>query len=122
MPLLQWAQTWYPFISTLGWLKSPPPSYVRESVDFLGELDSIASKVNSTGSDAYTSQADLDLALLNLTLKTRDFHNNVFDFAAVGMFSFRTNFSVVSISSDGVALPKIYCYGTCTTSINMYQL
>ena len=110
MALVTWAQTYFPFMSTIGWLKNPPPSYVGDAVDVLGELDTLAATIRSD-SPSLTSQLDLDLALRNLTLRTRDFHNTAFDGKILGKFSFVTNFSVVAVSLDGRSLPKIYSYG-----------
>ena len=104
---LKYAQEYLVFISDLGWLKSPPASYQRPSIDVLSTLNELSGKIDS---NAFSSQLDLDLALLNLTVNTRNFHNNVI-FGVLGMFTFTTNFSVVSLSTDGSALPQIFLYG-----------
>ena len=103
-------------MTTSGILKNPPPSYTRPPVDVIGELSTIVSRINSTGSDAFTSQLDLDLALRNITVRTRDFHNK-YEGGVTHMFTFKTNFTFVSLSSDGKALPKLYV--TCK-SIEQY--
>ena len=97
-------------MTTVGILKNPPPSYTRPPVDVIGDLNTIKSRINSTGSDAFVSQLDLDLALQNLTVFTRDFHN-AFEGGVTNMFTFQLNITFVSLSSDGKALPKIYLSG-----------
>ena len=105
--LVDWAKDYYVFMSTQGWLQNPPASWQWPAFDFLGGLDNISTIINSNG---FTSQLQLDLALINMTRNTRDFHNKLLT-GTLTMFIFTTNFSVVSLSPDGSSLPQIFVYG-----------
>lgn len=110
--VLDYALDYYPFITTLGWLKDPPPAWERGAFDFIGALEEIAASVNSNSSDAIKSQLEFDLAVSAAALNTRDFHNNfatgIMDNA---MYTFLIDFSVVALSLDGGQVPQIYVYG-----------
>ena len=110
--LLQLAQEHYPIISTLGWLKSPPASWTRGAVDFLGAIGDLSTRVNGTSSDAFASEVDFEYAALNLSISTRDFHNN-FDIGVLGQgyHTFTFPYNPVALSIDGTAVPKIYLFG-----------
>ena len=108
--MIQWGQAYLNLISTLGWLKDPPPSYQRPGVDFMSELGNIASRINSTGSDALQSQLQIDLLLRNLTVRTRDGHNG-FASRMLRSFLFNMNFTVVALSKNGFDTPHLYIYG-----------
>ncbi|EFQ31292.1 peptidase S41 family protein [Colletotrichum graminicola] len=92
--------------STLSWLKSPPASYMLPPVDIEGGLDEIGSKAEA---GQYKSEYDFQLAIFKLIASAHDGH-----FAFRGDvfkgFSFRNRLAadIVSVSRDGVEIPKLY--------------
>lgn len=92
--------------STLAWLKSPPASYMLPPTDIEGGLDDIGSKA---AAGQYKSEYDFQLAIFKLIASAHDGH-----FAFRGDvfkgFSFRNSLAsdIVSVSRDGVEVPKLY--------------
>ncbi|KXH54818.1 peptidase S41 family protein [Colletotrichum salicis] len=92
--------------STLSWLKNPPASYMLPPTDIEGGLDEIEKK-SEAGS--YKSEYEFQLAVFQLIASAHDGH-----FAFRGDvfkgFSFRNNLAadIVSVSRDGVEVPKLY--------------
>ncbi|TEA14817.1 Peptidase S41 family protein ustP [Colletotrichum sidae] len=95
--------------STLAWLKDPPASYMFEPTDILGGLDKIGQKAEAGG---YKSEYDFQLAIFQLIASAHDGH-----FAFRGDvfkgFSFRNTLAndIVSVSRDGIEVPKLYHQG-----------
>ncbi|KAH7073578.1 hypothetical protein BKA63DRAFT_36235 [Paraphoma chrysanthemicola] len=92
--------------STLPWLKAGVKGQI-EPLDVLANLDIIADGIKKK---SYKSDYDVQLSIRQLLDKAGDFHlqyipdiTNVFQFA-------RPTGVLVSISADGLALPKIYLY------------
>ncbi|KAK2055612.1 peptidase S41 family protein [Colletotrichum caudatum] len=92
--------------STLSWLKSPPASYMLPAVDIEGGLDEISGKAEA---GQYKSEYEFQLAIFKLIASAHDGH-----FAFRGDvfkgFSFRNSLAadIVSVSRDGVEVPKLY--------------
>ncbi|KAK1992873.1 peptidase S41 family protein [Colletotrichum falcatum] len=92
--------------STLTWLKSPPASYMLPPTDIEGGLDDIGNKAEA---GQYKSEYDFQLAIFKLIASAHDGH-----FAFRGDvfkgFSFRNALAsdIVSVSRDGVEVPKLY--------------
>ncbi|KAK1676279.1 peptidase S41 family protein [Colletotrichum godetiae] len=95
--------------STISWLKSPPPSYKLPAVDIESGLERIRSKVGAGG---YLSEYDFQLDILELISAAHDGHF-VFRGDVFKVFSFRNSLmnDVVSISQDGVDIPRLYHLG-----------
>ncbi|PSN60256.1 hypothetical protein BS50DRAFT_604824 [Corynespora cassiicola Philippines] len=101
--------------SNLAYLVEPPEGYTGERVDTLEEIQKIYDDLeNDKYKDEYTLMFDLSSVLT----KSYDFH---FAFAAdiLGVFRFRRGnigrglldeFAVVSVSTDGKEVPKLYNY------------
>ena len=88
--------------SEVGWLKNPPQDWKLGKLDIIGELDKIQSNLGS-----FKSEYDVQRAIEAITVKTGNFHFNwAPDLFAV--FTFIRPISIVSLSSDGKGLPKIY--------------
>lgn len=96
--------------STLAWLKDPPESYKIPGVDVIGRLDEIAAKVEANEFESeYDFQREIYLT---------------FSAAHDGHFGFRGDVSrtfwfqnslvsdLVSFSTDGKELPKLYHQGS----------
>ncbi|OCK80288.1 hypothetical protein K432DRAFT_353352 [Lepidopterella palustris CBS 459.81] len=92
--------------TNLQYFKNPPPGYTEKPVDILGGLDQISAKVKSGGYKSdYAVQTDI-VALLN-----QGYDNHLF-YAPdmLGVFGFQRSFTLVSISTDGIALPEAYVF------------
>ncbi|KAF2878259.1 hypothetical protein BDV95DRAFT_479193 [Massariosphaeria phaeospora] len=101
--------------SNLAYLVDPPEGYTEERVDTLEEIQKITDKLkNDEYEDEYTLMSDISAVLT----KSYDFH---FSFSAdiADVFAFRRGnvgrglldeFALISVSSDGKELPKLYNY------------
>jgi hypothetical protein len=113
--LLREIQLYLNWQSNLAYLADPPPGYKGERSDVSGELRRISERVgNGEYLDEYTLHMDIKRAFD----KTYDFHTNwvpdimdIFRFrrGGIGRGLF-DEFALVSISSDGKELPKLYNY------------
>ncbi|KAL0936191.1 peptidase s41 family protein [Colletotrichum truncatum] len=95
--------------STLSWLKNPPGSYMLPPTDIEGGLTQIGEKATAGG---YKSEYDFQLEIFQLFASAHDGH-----FAFRGDvfkgFSFRNKLAsdIVSVSRDGLEVPKLYHLG-----------
>lgn len=94
--------------STIGFLKDPPSGYLLPGVDLMGGLARIESHVRD---GVYTSEYDFELDLYTLVLSAHDGHFNYLPDIFSSVFVFQRTQSLVSISKDGLDLPKIYLQG-----------
>ncbi|KAH8903816.1 hypothetical protein BR93DRAFT_953106 [Coniochaeta sp. PMI_546] len=100
--------------STLAWLKDPPSSYMLPAVDILGGLDNISA---TAVAGQFASEYDFQLSIVELISSAHDGHfayrPDVFK-----AFIFRNSLvaDLVSISRDGLELPKLYHYSDLTTN------
>lgn len=99
--------------TTLSWLKNPPSSYMLPATDILGSLDALGVKAAAGG---FQSEYDFQLALFELIASAHDGH---FAYRAdvFKAFSFRNNLALdlVSVSKDGIEIPKLYHLGELQT-------
>ncbi|KAL9624193.1 MAG: hypothetical protein Q9204_007886, partial [Flavoplaca sp. TL-2023a] len=86
------------------YLKNPPDTYKQPSVDLLGGLDSIQQAVD-TG--VYKNEYDFEAAVQSLIYSTHDAHINLYA-GALSVFTFGAPVSIVSVSTDGIAFPKVF--------------
>ncbi|MCJ1461623.1 hypothetical protein MMC07_000220 [Pseudocyphellaria aurata] len=91
--------------STIGILKKPPSGYLLPGVYLVGGLERIKSNIEN---GIYTSEYDFGLDLHTLVLSAHDGHFNFGPDIFSGVFLFRRNQSLASVSRDGLELPKIY--------------
>jgi hypothetical protein len=103
---IEWMQGFIQFQSTLAWLKNPPAGYDLPPVD-LGGLDKIAQKA---ASGQYHGEYDFELDIYNLITSAGDGHLAYLPFL-IGNFAYMREVSLVSLSLDGVSLPKVYFLG-----------
>jgi hypothetical protein len=103
--------------SNIAYLKNPPKGYTEEPVDIVGELDTMQKQVAAGG---FKTEYDFQLKMLNLFTKAYDNHFAYQpDILASAMqFQRPPGSELVSISSDGVALPEIYTYGDVVKANN----
>ena len=92
------------FQSTLTYLKNPPTSYQQPSVDLLGGLIELQQAID-TG--IFPNQYEFEAALARLLYAAHDGHLSLFA-GILAAFSFGSPYDIVSISVDGVQLPKVY--------------
>ncbi|KAJ5595511.1 Interphotoreceptor retinol-binding [Penicillium hispanicum] len=92
------------FQSTLDILKNPPSGYMMPSTDLLGGIDHILDKASSK---SYSSQFEMDLDVSHLIRSAYDGHLN-FQLCSQSIFNFEIDLPLVSISTDGLALPQVY--------------
>ncbi|XP_014555003.1 hypothetical protein COCVIDRAFT_103559 [Bipolaris victoriae FI3] len=95
--------------SNLAFLKKPPATYTEQPVDIMGQLDNMKTRVATGG---FATEYDFQLAMMDLFTSAYDNH---FAYqpdilASVMQFQRPPGSELVSISSDGVALPEIYAY------------
>ena len=95
------------FQSTLAYLKNPPESYQQPAVDILGGLDEIKDNVDDGN---YKNEYEFELAVQRLLYSAHDAHLTLFA-GALAVFSFGSPLRIVSVSEDGISLPKIYVTG-----------
>lgn len=101
------------FQSTLAYLKNPPPSYQQPATDLLAGLESIENDIKS---GVFKNEYDFEASLQRLIYSAHDAHLVLYA-GALAVFTFGSPLRIVSVSEDGIALPKIYDTGKLTTFI-----
>lgn len=92
------------FQSTLNYLKDPPTGYQQPAVDLIGGLQTIQSNVNS---GTYKNEYEFEVAVQHLLFAAKDDHLDLV-WGIFGAFSFGAPYAIVSVSRDGIELPKIH--------------
>ncbi|KAI1210507.1 uncharacterized protein F4807DRAFT_467207 [Annulohypoxylon truncatum] len=104
--LIQSLKAFVNWQATLTWLKDPPASYMLPPVDVQGSLDNISSTVAAGG---FTNEYDFQLAIVKTVTAAHDGH---FSYVpdVFKAFSFQNDLvaDLVSVSSNGTTLPKLY--------------
>ena len=95
------------FQSTLEYLKNPPPSYQQPAVDVVGSLNNISRRINA--GDFKTEYA-FEAAVQEVVYAAHDDHL-ILDFGILSAFQFGSPLRIVSASTDGIQLPKVYIVG-----------
>ncbi|KAI1873143.1 uncharacterized protein JN550_003396 [Neoarthrinium moseri] len=92
--------------STLAWLKNPPSSYTLPATDIVGRLSNISA---TSASGRFASEYDFQLAIFETFTSAHDGHF-AFRPDIFKAFGFRNALAsdIVSVSSDGKAVPKLY--------------
>ena len=95
--------------SDLEYLKNPPEGYCNPPFDWLGWLDNIQTKINSS---AYSGELEFQTELWYGLSQTFDGHVHWGLDVLTGPFSFMLDptvfIGIASVSTDGVALPEVY--------------
>lgn len=94
-------------------MKNPPESYQQPAVDLLGGLNVIARDVQA---GTYRNEYDFEVALQKLLYATHDSHI-VLDGGALSVFKFGSPVRIVSVSADGIAVPRVYVLGEYNGSV-----
>ncbi|KKY31337.1 putative peptidase s41 family protein [Diaporthe ampelina] len=92
------------FQSTLSYLKNPPANYQRPAVDLVAGLSELQNAVNN---GAFKNQYEFEVALQLLLVSAHDSHLYL-NAGILAAFTFASPYDIVSLSTDGVELPKIY--------------
>lgn len=96
------------FQTTLAYLKNPPIGYLVPGVDIMGGLQNIKENL---GAGRYLSQWDFEVDVYELiNVLPRDGHLN-WPLPLISTFVVRTEQSLISVSTDGIAIPKVYLNG-----------
>ncbi|RMZ70259.1 peptidase S41 family [Pyrenophora seminiperda CCB06] len=95
--------------SNVAYLRNPPKEYTEKAVDIMGELDTMQKQVAVGG---FKSEYEFQLQMLNLFTSAYDNHFAYQpDILASAMqFQRPPGSELVSVSSDGKAMPEIYVY------------
>lgn len=106
---IEFIEPYIQFQSTLAYLKNPPPGWLFPGVDVLGGLTQMKALLLSGG---YKTQWDFEKDVWSLVnILPHDFHFNL-PLPLVSVFEFAVlKGSLVSISSDGLSLPKVFFKG-----------
>jgi hypothetical protein len=81
------------------------------STDIIGGIDTILAKAKSNG---FSSQFDMDFEVNSLIKSAHDGHL-AFQLCSQSIFTYGIDLPLVSISTDGLALPEVY-------TLSMYNL
>lgn len=105
--LLEYLNQTIQFHSTLAYLANPPLGYQQPAVDLLGGLDEIKHDIEGGN---FLSQYDFETTLQGLINAAHDDHLSV-QGGILSTFVYGSPFDIVSLSEDGIQLPKLYLAG-----------
>ncbi|KAK1621622.1 peptidase S41 family protein [Colletotrichum phormii] len=94
----------YDCLNTLEPLANPPEGYLAPGVDVIGGLGQIRARVMK---DKYKSQIEFALDIKRLFTQASDGHFN-YNPALLSLFTFRSLNNLVSVSDDGLSVPRVY--------------
>lgn len=100
------------FHSSIEYLKNPPAGYQQPATDLLGNLELIQGMINTRQFD---NQYEFEAALQSVVYAAHDDHLSLSS-GILGVFSFGTSYRIVSLSKDGIELPKVYLSGRYTSA------
>lgn len=92
------------FQSTLVYLKDPSPSYQQPRIDVLASLDALETQVQA---GIFKTEYDFEVALQTLIYAIHDAYVSL-SAGILSIFTFGSPLRIVSVSSNGINLPKIY--------------
>ena len=95
------------FQSTLAYLKNPPPSYQQPAADLIGSLTSVQQRVQA---GEFKNEYEFEVAVQEVVLAAHDDHLAL-NAGILSAFVFGSPLRIVSVSTDGIELPKIYVVG-----------
>lgn len=100
---------------TQAYLKDPPNDYQQPAVDLFGGLAKIKDRVRA---GQFTNEYDFEIAVQKLILATHDSHVNL-GYGVTSIFTFGSPYGLVSVSTDGIALPKLFIPGQYHVSVRI---
>lgn len=95
------------FQSTLEYLKNPPRSYQQPAVDVIGSFNNIAQRIQA---GEFKNEYTFEVAVQEVIHAAHDDHL-ILDVGILSAFTFGSPLRIVSASTDGIELPKIYILG-----------
>ena len=107
LEFLDYYNTTLQFQTTLEILKSPPPSYQQPPLDIQAALTSIKQRVQA---GEFQNEYEFEVAIMEVVFATHDDHVNL-NAGILSAFNFGSPLRIVSASTDGIELPKIYIPG-----------
>ncbi len=107
LQFIDYYNTTIQFQSTLAYLRNPPAEYRQPAVDVLQGLEQIKANVTN---GVYKSQYVFEADLQHLVYRMHDAHVDL-SAGILSVFTFASPFNLVSASTDGTALPKLYIAG-----------
>ena len=102
--LVSYYKDFLQFQSTLAYLKDPPPSYQQPAIDVLASLDALEAQVQA---GTFKTEYDFEVALQTVIYATHDAHVSL-SAGILSIFTFGSPLRIVSVSTNGIELPKIY--------------
>jgi hypothetical protein len=95
--------------SNIAYLKNPPQEYTEKPVDIMGELDNMKSRLSSNG---FKTEYDFQMQMLDIFNRAYDNHLawQPDILASAIQFQRPPGTELVSVSTDGIAVPEIYLY------------
>lgn len=98
------------FHSTLAYLADPPQSYQQPAVDLVSGLSQLQRDIDN---NVFRNEYAFEAALNHLIHAAHDDHLELVG-GALSRFTYAAPYRIVSVSSDGVELPKVYISGRYT--------
>ena len=92
------------FHGTLAYLRAPPPSYQQPAVDLMSGLAWVQSRIDN---GSFANQHEFEAALQTLLAAAHD-GRLCLNAGILSAFAFFSPFNIVSVSVDGIQLPKVY--------------
>ncbi|KAE8333676.1 hypothetical protein BDV39DRAFT_211807 [Aspergillus sergii] len=102
--LVQYLNDMIQFHSTLAYLADPPQSYQQPAVDLVAELSQLQRDIDN---NVFRNEYAFEAALSHLIHAAHDDHLELVG-GALSRFKYAAPYSIVSVSSDGIELPKVY--------------
>ncbi|KAK1985706.1 peptidase S41 family protein [Colletotrichum cereale] len=112
LELLNYLEPFIAFQSTLETLIDPPEGYLLPGVDVIGGFGQIRANLLK---DVYKSQVEFALDLSRIFAQAADGHF-AYKPAILGLFTFTSRNSLVSVSDDGLSVPRVYLHDDFLTS------
>ncbi len=94
--------------SDISYLKKPPASYLEPAIDIWASLNTILANIKA---GVYKNEHEFQTDLLKTFLAVHDGHFRFAPDLLSKALQFRRPVQVVSVSKDGVEVPKIYVKG-----------
>jgi hypothetical protein len=104
---LQYYNDTIQFHTTPAYLRNPPTSYQQPSVDLFERLNQLQQDVDNS---AFSNQYAFEATLQNLIYSTHDAHLELVA-GVLSAFTFVSPYGIISVSTDGKELPKVYITG-----------
>lgn len=107
--LIQDLKVYVKWQSNIAYLKTPPPGYNEQPVDIMGELDTMQRQL---GMGNFKTEYDFQMQLMDMFTRAYDNHfvwqSDIL--ASAIQFQRPPGTELISLSTDGIAMPDIYTY------------